>query len=60
MALLVYVMITVPLELGYGVGAGDYIDLFSWNVVVDHAFMIDVLLNFRTGFQGGTSHARRT
>ena len=45
-------MITLPLDLGYGPESVGLVDFSAMDMIVDHIFLLDVLVTFRTGYQG--------
>jgi hypothetical protein len=47
--LLVYIALVIPFVVGFGVVLQAGKGLGAWEHVVDSLFMLDVLLNFRTG-----------
>ena len=47
--LLVYIALVIPFVVGFGVLLQAGSPLGTWEHIVDSLFMLDVLLNFRTG-----------
>lgn len=54
--LIIYCGVVVPLEIAFepameaGMGVAGWLAWENWNLVVDIFFLLDILLNFRTGF----------